>query len=68
MSELLKENEAVVEEAPELESVAQLKAELEAVEAQEALLLEKIEEAKQIMIANNFTPKISVVNDKVKEN
>lgn len=48
MSELLKENEAVVEEAPELESVAQLKAELEAVEAQEALLLEKIEEAKKL--------------------
>ena len=29
---------------------------------------QKIEEAKQLMIANNFQPKISVVNDKTEEN
>ena len=48
MSEIVKENEAVVEATPQTESIEQLKLELELVEAQEALLLEKIAESKKL--------------------
>lgn len=48
MSEIVKENEAVVESTPQSESIEQLKLELELVDAQEALLLEKIEESKAL--------------------